>query len=91
MFLPQKDRNRHAETWQRLADIRVSIPGRGCVTVAQMLEQISASDADPQTRNALARECDNLAAILSPLPAAECDEVIEKIADAVREAYERNG
>ena len=58
MFLPQKDRNRHAETWQRLADIRVSIPNRGC----EMLEQISASDADPQTRNALARECDNLRA-----------------------------
>ena len=32
------DRNRHAETWQRLADVRLSVPGHGRVTVAQMLE-----------------------------------------------------
>lgn len=56
-----------------------------------MLQQISASDADPQTRNALARECDNLAAVLAPLPPAERDGIIERIADTAREMHERDG
>lgn len=81
------DRNRHAETWQRLADVRLSVPGHGRVTVAQMLESVSASGNDPATRAQLLRELDDLAAILSPLPAAARDEVIEKIIDAIREAY----
>ena len=84
------NRAQHATAWQRLADIRVPVPGLGEVSVAEMLQQISSSDADPQTRNALARECANLAAVLAPLPSAERDDVIERITDAVREAYERN-
>jgi hypothetical protein len=49
-----------------------------------------ASDADPRTRNELARQCENLAAVLAPLPPAARDEIVERITDAIRETYERN-
>jgi hypothetical protein len=83
-------RTRGADSWQRLAGIRLCVPGRGNVTVAEMLEQVSASGADPTTRNELARELGNLAALLEPLPPAARDEIIECISDTIREVYERS-
>jgi hypothetical protein len=81
-------RNRYAETWQRLANIRIPVPGLGAVSVEEMMQQISASDADPTTRAQLLRELDNLAAVLAPLPPAARDEVIERVADAICELHD---
>jgi hypothetical protein len=90
MTLSRKTKNHHqlAATWQRLADIRVSIPGLGAVSVEEMLQQISASDADPTTRAQLLRELGNLATLLESLPPAARDEIIERITDTVRETYD---
>lgn len=89
MPLPTQNRNQHADPWQRLADIRISIPGLGTVTVEGMLEQVSASDNDPTTRKQLLRELDGLAALLAPLPPAARDEIIARITDALHETYEQ--
>ena len=91
MPLPTNNCNQRAETWQRLASIKVVIPGRGAVTVEEMLEQVSASDNDPITRKQLLRELDGLAALLAPLPRAARDEIVERIADTIRETHERDG
>jgi hypothetical protein len=72
-----KSRNQLAETRRLLASIKVSIPGRGTVTVADMFEQTSASD-DPRIRAGLARGLEHLAAALQ-------DSLVEWFGDEVRE------
>jgi hypothetical protein len=80
MPLPRtaKNRNQLAETWQRLASIRLSVPGYGYVTVADLLQQISASDGDPTIRKQLLRELDDLTALLAPLSPAAREEIAER-------------
>lgn len=86
MLLPRstKARNQLAETRRRLAATKVSVPGRGTVTVADMLEQTSADD-DPRVRAELARTLDHMATLLSPLPPALQDSLVAWIGDEVRE------
>lgn len=97
MPLPRttKTRNQTAETWQRLADIRLAVPGYGYIRVRDLLQQVSAADTDTGTRKQLLLELADFAALLSPvlapLPLTERDEIIERITDAVREACERDG
>jgi hypothetical protein len=85
-----KDRNQYAETWQRLADIRLSVPGYGYIRVKDLLQQVSVADTDPQSRDELARQTENLATLLESLPPPERDAIVECITDVTRETYERN-
>jgi hypothetical protein len=87
---PRKTRNQHADAWQRLASIRLSVPGYGHVTVADLLQQVSATDTDTTARRRLSLELGNFATLLESLPPAARDEIIERITDTVREAYERD-
>ena len=84
-------RNQHADSWQQLAAIRLSVPGHGDITVADLLQQVSAADTDTAARKRLSLELGNLATLLESLPPAERDEIVERITDAVREAYETDG
>ena len=88
MPLPRTTNNRkqRAETRRLLAAIKVSIPGRGAVTIAEMFEPVSASDDDPRIRNELARALDRLAALLEPLPPADRTGVAAIIADLITNA-----
>jgi hypothetical protein len=86
-----KTRNRHADSWQQLAAIRLSVSGHGDVTVADLLQQVSAADTDTAARKRLSLELGNFATLLESLPPAERDEIIERITDAIREAYEVAG
>ena len=83
-------KTKHGDSWQQLANIRLAVPGHGTMTVADLLQQVSAADADPQSRNELARQTENLATALEPLPPAVRDEVTEIITYTIREMYERN-
>ena len=76
------------DNWQRLAEMRIPVRGFGLITVAEMLERVSASDIDPTKRNELARELWRLVAALSPLPPAKRDAIVERIAEVVREVFE---
>jgi hypothetical protein len=82
-------RNQYADRWQKLADVRLSVPGYGYVTVAELLQQVSAA-TDTTARKRLSLELGNLATLLESLPPAARDEIIERITDTVREAYEQS-
>jgi hypothetical protein len=86
-----KNRNQRADSWQQLAGIRLAVPGHGTMTVADLVQQVSVADTtDTAARKRLSLELGNLATLLESLPLAARDDVIEKITDTLREAYERN-
>ena len=79
-----------ARTWQRLADIKISVAGFGSVRVSNLLQQICVADTDPAVREQLLHELPNLATALAPLPPSDQEEIAARIADAIREACDQS-